>query len=137
MKSDPTRTKLSLGRPSLLSLALPWRKNLKIRAPSIALVTGLSLCTSVRAADLVGTWLTPAPNAYYYPGQEISGYPNSDAFTERVLFTRENGILKGIAILESGEEHLSDVKLKGASISFVESNVRIHGEIHGNELQLN
>ena len=42
-----------------------------LRVSSMALVTCLSLCTSVRAADLVGTWIAPAPNAFYFPGQKL------------------------------------------------------------------
>ena len=65
------------------------------RLLSIAFVACLSVGVPAGAADLVGTWMSPAPNAYYYPGQQISGYPNSDAFTERFVFTRENGVLVG------------------------------------------
>jgi hypothetical protein len=56
----------------------------------IAFVECLSVGVPAGATDLVGTWMSPAPDAYYYPGQHISGYPNSDAFTETFVFTHEN-----------------------------------------------
>jgi hypothetical protein len=87
-------------------------------------------------ADLVGTWLAPAPNAYLYPGQQIAGYPNSDAFTERFLFKRENGSLLGTFLTMSGNKPLGDLKVQGQTISFSQGRNKFHGQIKGNELQL-
>jgi alpha-galactosidase len=93
-------------------------------------------CTSAVAADLVGTWIAPDPNQYVIPGQGAVKYPNRDSVTQRIVIVRKNGILTGTAISHSEEEPLSDVKFKGTSISFVEGDTRISGEIHGSELQL-
>ena len=81
------------------------------------------------AADLVGTWMSPAPNAYYYPGQQIPDYPNSDAFTERFVFTRENGALVGSLLSIVGSKPLSDLKVQGQTISFTQGSNKFHGQI--------
>jgi hypothetical protein len=80
--------------------------------------------------------MSPAPNAYYYPGQQISGYPNSDAFTERLVFTGQNGALVGTFLSMTGERSLSDPKLQGKRSPFHRERNKFHGEIRGNELQL-
>jgi len=80
--------------------------------------------------------MAPAPNAYYYPGQQISGYPNSDAFTERFVFTRENGALLGTFLSIVGNKPLSNLKVQGQTLSFSQGSNKFHGEIHANELQL-
>ena len=88
---------------------------MKTRVLSIAFVACLSVGVPAGAADLVGTWMSPAPNAYYYPGQQISGYPNSDAFTERFVFTRENGVLVGAFLSMTGKKPLRDLKGAGSN----------------------
>ena len=109
---------------------------MKARGIGIAFVACLSVGVRASAADLVGTWMSPAPNAYYYPGQWISGYPNSDAFTERFVFTRQNGALVGTFMSMTGERPLNDLKVQGQTISFSQGKNKFHGEIRGNELQL-
>lgn len=125
---------------ALLSLAFLWRKNLKLRALSIAVVMCLSVRAPAGAADLVGTWIAPAPNAYYYPGREISGYPNTDAFTQRFVFTRKKGFLVGTFVSMVGNKPLNDLKVQGQTISFAMSDSqgssKFHGQIQGNELRL-
>ena len=109
---------------------------MKARGFGIAFVASLSVGVPTGAADLVGTWMSPAPNAYYYPGQQISGYPNSDAFTERFVFTRQNGALVGTFLSMTGKRPLSDLKVQGQTVSFAQGKNKFHGEIRGNELQL-
>ena len=109
---------------------------MKTRVWTIAFVACLSLGVPARAADLVGTWISPAPWAYYYPGQQISGYPNPDAFTERFVFTRENGVLMGTFLSMLGKKPLNDLKVQGQTVSFSQGSNKFHGEIHGDELQL-
>lgn len=112
------------------------KDNMKSVAFSVAFVTSLSLGVSAGAADLVGTWMAPAPNAYYYPGKRISGYPNSDAFTERFVFSRENGVLVGAFLSIVGKKPVSDLEVQGKTISFSQGSSEFRGEIHGNTLQL-
>ena len=108
----------------------------KAGALSLAFLACFALGVPARAADLVGTWMVPAPNAYYYPGQEISGYPNSDAFTERFRFTRENGVLVGTFLSMVGNKPLSDLKVLGETVSFSQGRNKFHGQIKRDELQL-
>jgi alpha-galactosidase len=108
----------------------------KTRVLSIAFVACLALGIPASAADLVGTWMAPAPNAYLYPGQQISGYPNSDAFTERFVFTRENGALVGAFLSMVGNKPLNDLKVQDQTVSFSQGTNKFHGRIQGNELQL-
>ena len=63
------------------------------------------------------------------PGQQISGYPNSDAFTERFVFTRENGVLVGTFLSMTGKKPLRDLKVHGQTVSFSQGKNKFHGEI--------
>ncbi len=108
----------------------------KIRRLSIVLVACFAMGVSASAAELAGIWMAPAPNAYYYPGQQIPDYPNSDAFTERFVFTRENGALVGTFLSMVGNKPLSDLKVQGQAISFTQGHNKFHGQIKGDELQL-
>ncbi len=108
----------------------------KAGALSIVFVACLAFGIPAGATDLTGIWMAPAPNAYLYPGQQIAGYPNSDAFTERFVFTRENGALVGTFLSMSGNKPLSDLKVKGQTVSFSQGTNKFHGQRQGNELQL-
>ena len=92
---------------------------MKIRALSLALVACLSARASVGATELVGTWLGPPPNAYFFPaGTKIAGYPNVNAFTERVVFARKGGVLSGTLLSMDGNSPLRDLKVQRQAISF-------------------
>ncbi len=101
----------------------------------IAFVACLLLSVSAGASDLAGIWIAPAPYSYY-PNIEVSGYPNSDAFTERFVFAREHGVLIGTFLSNNGKKPLSDLRVEGQTVSFTVGSNRFHGEIHGNELRL-
>ena len=91
---------------------------MKARALSIAFVVCLCVCLPACASDLVGTWIGPNPNPYLHPGQHRVGYPNINAFTERFVFAREEGILTGIHVTLTGKEPVGNLKVEGQTISF-------------------
>jgi alpha-galactosidase len=109
---------------------------MKARALSIAFAACLCVCLPACASDLVGTWIAPNPNPYLHPGQHRVGYPNSNAFTERFVFAREQGILTGIHVTLTGKEPVGNLKVEGQTISFSQGSNFYSGEIRGNELQL-
>jgi alpha-galactosidase len=115
-----SRTALILANLGLLIFALTYKSTLLQAA----------------APDLVGTWMSPAPNAYYYPGQQIAGYPNTNAFTERFVFTEKSGALTGTFVSMTGDKPLRDLKAEGQTISFSQGSNKFHGQMKGNELQL-
>jgi len=110
----------------------------QMKARVLGIAFGVCLCIGVPAgaADLVGTWIVPSWAAYDLPGQRISGYPNSDTFVERFVFTRENGVLAGTFVTMVGKRPLSNLKVQDQTVSFSQGSNKFHGEIHGNELQL-
>ena len=102
---------------------------------AIAFVACLLLSVPAGAADLAGIWIAPAPYSYY-PNVEVSGYPNSDAYTERLVFAREHGVLTGKFLSITGEQPLSDLSVEGQTVRFAAGSSRFQGEVHGNELRL-
>ncbi|HEY1890740.1 MAG TPA: glycoside hydrolase family 27 protein [Steroidobacteraceae bacterium] len=114
---------------------------MKTRALSLALAACLSVPALAGATELAGTWLGPPPNAYFFPpGTKIAGYPNVNAFTERVVFVRKGGVLSGTLLSMDGNSALRHVKVRRQAISFSvvrpQYSERFHGRIQGNELQL-
>lgn len=109
---------------------------MKVQPFGIACVVFVCTCDPAGAANLVGTWIAPDPNPCAYSGQKAVAYPNSDSFTERFVFKRENGVLTGICITMGGEQPLRDLKVKGRRMSFSQGSNIFRGEIHGNELKL-
>ena len=109
---------------------------MKTRLLGIPFAVCLCFIIPADAADLVGTWIAPAPYASIYPGQHISGYPNTDAVTERFVFTRESGAVSGVFVSMVGKKPLNDLKVEGQTVSFSQGSSRFHGELQGDELQL-
>ena len=114
---------------------------MKIRAWSLALALCLSVRAPVGATELAGTWLGPPPNAYFFPpGTKISGYPNINAFTERVVFVRKGGVLSGTLLSMDGSSPLRHLRVQRRTISFAvvrpQYAEKFHGRIRGNELRL-
>lgn len=114
---------------------------MKIRAWSLALAVCLSVRAPVGATELAGTWLGPPPNAYFFPpGTKISGYPNVNAFTERVVFVRKGGVLSGTLLSMDGNSPLRHLRVQRQTISFAvvkpQYTEDFHGRIRGSELQL-
>jgi alpha-galactosidase len=114
---------------------------MRIRALSLALAACLSLNAPAGATELAGTWLGPPPNAYFFPpGTKISGYPNVNAFTERVVFVRKDDVLSGTLVSMDGSSPLRDLKVQRQTISFAvvkpQYTEKFHGRIRANELQL-
>lgn len=86
---------------------------------------------------LAGTWISPPPDQYSDPWQQEFTYPNRDSIAERIVFDRENGMITGMFTSLFGEkEPLGGVKRERESISFLQDETRIFGEIHGTELHL-
>jgi alpha-galactosidase len=109
---------------------------IKARLVGVAVMVCLGVGVAAGAENLMGTWLPPNPDPYPRPVPDPVGYPNSDAFTQRIVFTRENGVLAGTFVALRGKEPLTDLKVEGRSISFSHGTRSYHGEIRGNELQL-
>jgi len=114
---------------------------MRTRAFSLALAAYLAVHAPVGATELAGTWLGPPPNAYFFPpGTKISGYPNVNAFTERVVFVRKDGVLSGTLLSMDGNSPLRDLKIQRDTIAFAVSKPqyteKFHGRIRGDALQL-
>ncbi len=108
----------------------------KARLCGMTLAVCLGAGAAAGAEHVVGTWIVPNPDPYVRPVPDVVGYPNPDAFTERLVFTRQNGSVVGAIVQAQGNTSLKDLKVQGRSVSFSLGSRVFRGDVRGDEMQL-